>query len=80
MLTSEQIVELEKQLNYYSFNRILSEHLGHYEDSFIFSGKIGALRVALRTFGYTIKVEKEDEKKGIKYDYYRLIEKVNNEN
>ena len=79
MLTNEQIVELEKQLNYYSFNRILSEHLGHYEDSFILLGKIGALRVALRTLGYTIKVEKEDEKKGIKYDYYRLIEKVNKE-
>ena len=79
MLTSEQIVELERQFNDYSFHRILNEKIGYYEDSFIFMGKMGALRIALDTLGYIVNVEKIDEKHGIKYKYYRLYEKVNKE-
>ena len=79
MLTSEQIVELERQFNDYSLNRMLNEKIGYYEDSFIFMGKMGALRIALNTLGYIVNVEKIDEKYGVKYKYYRLSEKEKEE-
>ena len=79
MLTNEQIVELERQFNDYSLNRMLNEKIGYYEDSFIFMGKMGALRIALNTLGYIVNVEKIDEKYGVKYKYYKLAEKEKEE-
>ena len=79
MLTNEQIVELERQFNDYSLNRMLNEKIGYYEDSFIFMGKMGALRIALNTLGYIVNVEKIDEKYGVKYKYYKLSEKEKEE-
>ena len=75
MLTNEQIVEMERQINDYSYLKTLCDRLGYDEDFFIFLGKICALRVALDTLGYIIKTEKEVEKNGIKYKYYILAEK-----
>ena len=79
MLQKRQIKELERQFNDYSFHRILNEKIGYYEDSFIYMGKMGALRIALNTLGYIVNVEKIDEKYGVKYKYYRLAEKEKKE-
>ena len=79
MLTNEQIVELERQINDYSYNKMLSEKIEGYEDSVIYMGKIVALKVALDSLGYIVYVEKEAKKYGIKYKYYRLAEKEKEE-
>ncbi len=75
MLTKEQEEILEDHYNYYSFRKELNEIVGDIEESKINLAKMGALKAVFDALGYKTPWERYDEKCGVKYDYYKLVEK-----
>ena len=73
MITKRQKEELQEQFNHYSYLFALKKSVGNcleYERNL---AKMGALKDAFYTLGYTIKCERQDKKCGIKYYYYEFV-------
>ena len=72
MITKRQKEELQEQFNHYSYLAELKKSVGSFLDYERYIAKMGALRSAFFTLGYTIKCQRQDEKCGIKYHYYEF--------
>ena len=75
-MTKEQIEKLERQYNFYSYNREFWTHGGMEENSREYRSFMYALDMAVDAFGYEFKQEGTDKSDCVIYPSYRLVKKM----